>query len=142
MNLGGFYNSVYFVNRDTGYVAGGILSNHGVIMKTVNGGPTLVYSWYPLSNQPNAYLNSIFFPDENIGYAAGDYGSVLKTMDAGTTWSLGLSMTNNSLQAVHFTDVNTGFVVGVNGTILKTTNGGGINVGKKEVSAYTKRLKI
>jgi photosystem II stability/assembly factor-like uncharacterized protein len=142
-NLGGFYQSVCFINRDTGFIAGGdYWVNLGIVLKTMNGGFSLDYSWHPLSNQPHAYLNSIFFPDANTGYVAGDYGSVLKTADGGATWFPCLSITNNSLRAIHFTDANTGYAVGLNGTILKTTNGGGIPVGVKDAGTVTEYLKI
>jgi photosystem II stability/assembly factor-like uncharacterized protein len=64
---------------------------------------------------------SIYFINSSTGYAAG-YQTLLKTTDAGTTWSD--KHFPDFLKDIHFTDINTGYVVGEHGTILKTTNGG------------------
>ena len=37
-------------------------------------------------NTMGVRLSTVVFVDENIGYATGDYGAILKTTDAGTTW--------------------------------------------------------
>jgi hypothetical protein len=64
------------------------------------------------------------FPDSNIGYAVGDFGTMIKTTDGGSEWLEVSSPSLNRLNSVYFTDVITGYVVGNYGTILKTTNGG------------------
>jgi photosystem II stability/assembly factor-like uncharacterized protein len=69
-------------------------------------------------------LTSVFFPNENTGYAVGFYGTIMKTLDGGTEWKLQNSGTSSHLTSVFFTDANTGYAVGENGIILKTTNGG------------------
>ena len=51
-------------------------------------------------------------------------GTILKTTDAGTTWTTQTSGTTQDLMSVYFTDANNGTVVGYLGTILRTTNGG------------------
>ena len=60
------------------------------------------------------------------GYAVGNSGKIIKTIDGGTTWLHSTSGTIVGLESVYFTDENTGYVAGGNGTILKTTNGGGV----------------
>jgi photosystem II stability/assembly factor-like uncharacterized protein len=69
-------------------------------------------------------LFSVHFKDNNIGWAVGEYGTILKTTNGGTNWTTYTSGTIASLWSVHFTDNNTGWVVGSVGTIIKTTNGG------------------
>lgn len=75
--------------------------------------------WQQLNSNVNADLKSVFFIDENIGYAAG--GSViLKTTDGGQNWT-SYSL-NGNLNAVFFTSADTGYVAGFG--IYKTTDGG------------------
>ena len=113
-------NSVFFTSVDTGYIAGGYSGE--LILKTTNGGN----SWetqYIDSTLPSS-LNSIFFLNSNLGFAVGYNGTILKTIDGGTTWTPKFSGTTEFLVSVFFTDINTGYVVGTNGIILKTTNAG------------------
>jgi Secretion system C-terminal sorting domain len=70
---------------------------------------------------PETY-NSVFFTDPNIGYVVGSSGQILKTINAGITWTSLLSGTTNGLSSVYFVNDTTGYAVGTD--ILKTTNGG------------------
>ena len=84
---------------------------------------TPAWEWQnPLPQGNN--LNSVYFTDTDNGYAVGNLGTILKTTNAGISWTAQSSGTNNSLRSVYFTDVNTGYVVDNLGTILKTTNAG------------------
>jgi len=69
-------------------------------------------------------LSSIFFTDANTGYAVGYSGIIIKTNDAGNTWTAQNSNTTSGLYSVYFTDTNTGYAVGWSGTILKTSDAG------------------
>lgn len=73
---------------------------------------------------PGIRLNSVFFSDAISGYAVGDSGTIIKTIDGGTTWNNQDSGTDKKLCSVFFTDLNTGYIVGDNGLILNTYNGG------------------
>ncbi len=68
-------------------------------------------------------LNSTFFTDADNGYAVGDAGTILKTVDGGETWTIYSSGPNNQLNSIYFTDANTGYVAGIN-LILKTEDAG------------------
>ncbi|MCD4788472.1 MAG: T9SS type A sorting domain-containing protein, partial [Bacteroidales bacterium] len=70
-------------------------------------------------------LNSIYFPSDNIGYIAGDCGTVLRTTDKGNTWVIQYSGTSNNLYGIYFANDTTGYTVGSGVTILKTIHGGG-----------------
>jgi photosystem II stability/assembly factor-like uncharacterized protein len=60
-----------------------------------------------------------------IGYAVGNYGTIIKTSDGGATWDTTIhSSVTQNLLSVYFTDVNTGYAVGDGGVILKTTGSG------------------
>jgi photosystem II stability/assembly factor-like uncharacterized protein len=113
-----WYYSVYFTDSLTGYVAGDKVWQCGVILKTVDGGIT----WNSFNSNAK-YLTSIFFVDANNGYAVGDT-TILKTTNAGSTWTTLISGVNEVLRTVYFPDLDTGYIVGNAGTILKTTNGG------------------
>jgi photosystem II stability/assembly factor-like uncharacterized protein len=64
---------------------------------------------------PGNQLNSVFFVDQNTGYAPGETGTMLKTIDGGTSFTDGLTGYA----------VGDGYLSGLNhGTIYKTTNGG------------------
>ena len=69
-------------------------------------------------------LNSVFFIDEMTGYAAGDSGTVLATVDAGANWQCLFSGTSQSLKSIYFKNSLTGYAAGNGGVIIKTTNGG------------------
>jgi len=71
-------HSIEFLNQNTGYIAGGNLSNSKTL-RTTDGGN----SWVELATISSGYLNSIFFPSVNIGYVVGDNGIILKTTDGG-----------------------------------------------------------
>jgi len=101
-------NSVYFLNDNTGYMAGS-----GIILKTYNGGN----NWIVISNYFGG--TSIHFADENTGYVCD--GTVLKTTDGGVSW---VNFNLTGLIDVYFINSNTGFAVGRNSQILRTYNGG------------------
>jgi photosystem II stability/assembly factor-like uncharacterized protein len=68
------------------------------------------------------YFSSLFFINEQIGWAGGG-GSILKTTNAGASWSL-ISTTPGTIKDIFFSDFNNGFAVGDESLIMKTTDGG------------------
>jgi photosystem II stability/assembly factor-like uncharacterized protein len=70
-------------------------------------------------------LNSIYFVDENTGWVAGAYGTILHTTDSGANWNPQSSGTLWNLYSVFFADANNGWTAGLTGIILHTTDGGG-----------------
>ncbi|MCK4406565.1 MAG: T9SS type A sorting domain-containing protein [Bacteroidales bacterium] len=118
--------SVFFTDENTGYCTGYNPSTFiGTIYKTTNGGNT----WDSLDVHPPATY-PVFFTDANTGYI-GCYDMILKTTDAGSTWTeyqLGMGIV---IFSIHFPDANTGYAAGndmMNNlvVILKTINGGGL----------------
>lgn len=72
-------------------------------------------------------LFSVCFPDENTGYASGADGTLLKTIDAGASWTPLVSNTTMYLESMSFMNADTGIITGASqdgGIILKTTDGG------------------
>lgn len=74
----------------------------------------------PTSNQ----LVSLDFVDGTTGWAVGEYGTILKTTDAGLNWRIIEIPWLNYLLDVYFPTGSVGFAVGRIGQIIKTTDGG------------------
>ena len=73
---------------------------------------------------PGYILRSVVFVDQNIGWAVGGNGEILKTIDGGESWVHQESGTSNQLFSVQFVDENNGWISGASGTILKSLDGG------------------
>jgi hypothetical protein len=69
-------------------------------------------------------LNDIVFSDSSAGFAVGDGGVILKTADAGDSWTLLASGTTKNINALAVTDGGDVWAVGDNGTILCSQNKG------------------
>jgi photosystem II stability/assembly factor-like uncharacterized protein len=91
-------------------------------------------TWTVLNSGSTSNLKGIHFPTALTGYAVGDNGTILKTIDGGTSWTnLTTTFPGDWFWDVHFTSVDTGFVVGETdpgmnpcglGLIIKTIDGG------------------
>lgn len=81
-------------------------------------------SWIAQSTPTGNDLNCVAFPTSSVGYAAGNMGTILGTVDGGTTWTALASNSTSDMRAIFFISATTGWVGGTNGTIKKTTNGG------------------
>ena len=71
-----FY-AVWFIDSQTGIAAG---SN---IYRTTDGGT----AWEKITNNEFNTLNDIEFLDDKIGFAVGDDGEIIKTIDGGESWT-------------------------------------------------------
>lgn len=67
-------------------------------------------------------LYGVYFVDINTGYAVGELGTVIKTVNGGNDWTLASPAGGVTLHDVYFTGVNIGWTVGDSG-IYKTTTG-------------------
>lgn len=83
-----WYSSMFFVNSNKGFVGG----RNWEIMATSNAGLTweLAQTILPA---PNSSINSIYFPNDTIGYAVGDSGRIIKTINGG---GVGIQELNNT----------------------------------------------
>jgi len=116
---------IYFLDLNTGYVTG----YGGLIMKTTNGGA----NWLPLSSSTSAALWGISFVNSQTGYITGgdfnpnnkDYvgGLILKTSNAGGTWTQMISGLPYPLFGIQFISSVVGYACGP-GTVLKAINEG------------------
>jgi photosystem II stability/assembly factor-like uncharacterized protein len=125
------YNAIFFTNSTTGYCVGGFYSEEspimlpqGTILKTTDGGTT----WSEQSNGVTLGLLSVYFVDENDGYAVGERGEIYKTINGGIDWtSTNIGFTwepeVSHLNSIFFIG-DIGYIVGSGGKIYKTKNGG------------------
>lgn len=61
---------IHFINANTGYIVG----YNGKIFKTSDGGE----NWIQEPLITDNHLNSVFFISENLGWAVGDFGTILR----------------------------------------------------------------
>ena len=116
------FKAIWVHNQDDILVAGSYDNSGLELYRTINGGETwnLTYS----NNAVSA--NDMQFPTDSIGYIVGNTGKVLRTEDAGASWTdISNSSINGSLQCVWFISPDSGFA-GRSTTfgMYKTTNGG------------------
>jgi len=69
-------------------------------------------------------LNCVTFVDASTGFAAGASGVILKTTNAGASWSTVRSGGAYDFRGISFANASTGWVITVAGQVFKTTNGG------------------
>lgn len=68
-------------------------------------------------------LESVFWVDVNLGFAAGEE-LIIRSKDGGITWEELNSIPESRFFDIAFQDKNIGIAVGENGAILRTENGG------------------
>lgn len=87
--------------------------------------------WVQQPSGINKTLNTGFFINDNTGYAAGNSGVILKTINGGSNWIVVYNQPIYDILAVTFLDANTGWAF-MNGNIndssfvIKTTNSGSL----------------
>ena len=64
------------------------------------------------------------FPSPSNGYACGNRGSIIHTVDSGRSWVHQQSGVEVDLNSIAFADDTDGFTTGEKGTVLHTTNAG------------------
>ena len=73
--------------------------------------------------KPNGYYE-VVFPSASVGYIVGSAGSIMKTIDGGSTWVDQTSPIPDSFFDVFFKSETEGWAVGDNGRMISTTDGG------------------
>ena len=81
-------------------------------------------TWTALSSGTTNHCLDVSTPSPSLCYVSVNDGTVLKTIDGGTSWNSQTTGTAESLYSINFTDDNTGYAVGDNKTALKTIDGG------------------
>jgi photosystem II stability/assembly factor-like uncharacterized protein len=108
--------SIYCVDDQTVYVAGGNAFEIGLTYRTYNAGNFWRYNTF--DNE----LRDIHFNNKYNGFFAG-YGTILKTNDSADSFNP-LTIENDFFVSMHFINNSIGFASGYNGGIYKTEDGG------------------
>lgn len=118
------FNSIYFVNQNTGFAVGQKLSGITKLLKTTNGGN----SWDSVVFN-NGKSNSIFFVNENTGWIGGsssaDSSLFAYTTNGGVNWSRQKKNYPGEVKNIFFINNLTGWAtLSYSNKILKTVTGG------------------
>jgi photosystem II stability/assembly factor-like uncharacterized protein len=105
----GKLNSVYFLNRTTGWIAGA----GGAVFQTLSGGKT----WREQSTGVMSDLTDIHFISSAEGFAVGADGTIIHSTTAGNVWYAEKTGVKHRLESIAFNG-NRGIAVGFGGTIL------------------------
>ncbi|MBA4363231.1 MAG: hypothetical protein C0411_21245 [Pseudomonas sp.] len=83
-------------------------------------------TWTQAKVPTRQLLTSVFFADDQHGWAVGHDAQILASEDGGVTWTKQFEdlKRESPLLDVWFQDVNSGFAVGAYGALLATTDGG------------------
>ena len=81
--------------------------------------PARIETW----KLPRASLFAVVAQGDHV-WACGYWGTILRSADAGRSWTQSDTPTADTLFAVSFADAKSGWIVGANGTILHSTDGG------------------
>jgi len=84
------------------------------------------FNWTTQSSGTDATLNDVQFLDNMTGWAVGNRGTIVATVDGGNTWIAQTSGTDRKLRSVFFLDQDTGWIAGGESplVVLYTVNGG------------------
>jgi len=99
------------------------VGDHGVVLLSDDNGSSFRQAkGVPVSSP----LTSVTFVDAQHGWAVGQWGTILVTLDGGETWRIQRQETSadRPLFGVHFFDATHGVAVGLWSLILSTTDGG------------------
>lgn len=113
------FNCIVFTDQNTGYAGG-----YGVIYKTTDGGQ----SFRPCNIRGDWYV-SLYFFDNNNGFAAGYDGGIYKTSDGGENWKTiykgnSLFSSRTHLKQIYFSADNKGYIAGTDGLLLSSDENG------------------
>lgn len=100
--LGGLTDSLTFPSSSTGFAGG-----FNAILATRDGGRT----WKAV-HEAQGVVRDVFFLDEQMGWAVGHNGLVLRTKNGGEAWESLPPFTGNRLRSVFFLDAKRGWIAG------------------------------
>lgn len=108
-------DKVFFITADVGYV--GVQDD---ILKTTDGGIT----WKSTSktNLSPSEIHSMFFLNENVGYAFRGHDGMMYTTDGAQTWRT--TSVGDRINTINFPDANTGYAGGEHGALYRTLDAG------------------
>lgn len=79
--------------------------------------------WEPVSLQQDIDLGSVWFVDDKTGWVSGKHGTIMKTTDAGETWTAQLggdpAAKGADIKDLFFVDATHGFAVGESESVIQ-----------------------
>jgi len=112
--------SAFFLDSQTGFTGGQSASDgFGKIYKTTNGAAT--WNLCFATSSGNERFESLFFINQQTGWAGSYYNMVYKTTNSGVNWSPYYGY--GRIRKIFFINSETGWLAGSHGS-MKTTNGG------------------
>jgi photosystem II stability/assembly factor-like uncharacterized protein len=118
------------------------LGGQSVYFKTEPFDSTTDTKWELIETGVKNDLLTAHFPTDKIGYAAGSWGCIIKTIDGGKSWkrsSKGIPFCF-TIHSIFFIDEMKGFAAACGGQLFITTNGGE-NWKRKKITGWCKSLK-
>lgn len=109
-----FY-SLYFTSNTVGCVGG---NQNGIIFRTTDSGSNFT----SVPTGTNIWFLDIYFINPQTGFACGQNGYIVKTLNGGLSWNV-VYQAANFMHCIRFIDQNTGYVAGYT-YVYKSTNGG------------------
>lgn len=112
-------SSIFYSGENTIHVGG-----YGLMLRSTDSGAT-----WKRTGITADFFRAIHFPTNDVGYAVGYSGTILKTTNAGEDWQIlrngdKLNISNEPFRSVFFVDENEGYIVGDFGLFWKTSDGG------------------
>ena len=80
--------------------------------------------WNPQPPGADDSFTAVDFVNDRCGWAVGNFGLVMRTVDGGATWMAPPALTSDALRDFRFADSDHGWIVGGNGLVLRTDDGG------------------
>ncbi len=80
--------------------------------------------WTTVNTGITSTILDMVFVDDNVGYACGVNGVMIKTTNGGDNWTEVENPATGYLWAVQFLDATNGYAVGDYGEVIRTTDGG------------------
>ena len=115
-----FTNAFYGIAFPKGDTSLGIAVGFGGILRTTNGGA----KWARDKLDSVVTLRAVTFLDANTIIAAGHYGVIVKSSDAGLTWNIIPNQIGRNLFSITFPTRNFGWICGDSGSLFSTINAG------------------
>ncbi len=75
-------------------------------------------TWESVDSPTNQFLTSVYFVDSLYGWAVGDSGTIIRTVDGGSNWVFQNSETENTIVNVFFLNRELGWASSWNTSTL------------------------
>ena len=105
--------------------------------------------WSRVESNTLAWLRSVYFINEDVGWIVGSKGTFLKTVDGGRSWKQEKKFTNDNIRDLHFSDAAHGWLLcerdiynssGQSASYFLRTSNGGITWESVELTGPGDRL--